>query len=279
MDLPSNALLSAGLAGLAASLACGLGVLPLFIRGIDPARHRGLGYAVAGGLMFSASVYNLILPGMGMDAAADGWTLRAVSPVILGILLGAAFLAITAKLIHHEPAPIKPASGIDFLPAAGLPVRAKAWGGTVGLLVFIAMTIHSIPEGVAVGVAYTADATHMSATGQMGPTMALAIALHNIPEGLAVAIPLRSAGVSLTRCFLAAVFTSLPQPIAAVPAVLLAWFFQPIMPLLMGFAAGAMIFLVLLELIPEALESESPSKTAWAFTLGFCAMLLVQVLL
>ncbi|MEM9415847.1 MAG: ZIP family metal transporter [Planctomycetota bacterium] len=282
MDLPSNALVSAALAGLAAALACGLGVLPLFIRGIDPARHRGLGYAVAGGLMFSASVYNLILPGMGMDPATDGWSLGTVSPVILGILLGAAFLALTAKLIHHDQAHDDLHSGgeaIDYLPAANLPVRAKGWGGTVGLLVFIAMTIHSIPEGVAVGVAYTADAAEKSATGQMGPTMALAIALHNIPEGLAVAIPLRSAGVSIGRCFLAAVITSLPQPIAAVPAVLLAWFFQPLMPLLMGFAAGAMIFLVVLELIPEALESESPGKTAWAFTIGFCAMLLVQVLL
>lgn len=278
MDVLSNTLLAAGLAGVAASLACGLGVFPLFIRGIDPARHRGLGYAVAGGLMFSASVYNLILPGMGMDPAR-GWSLAAVAPVVLGILLGAAFLAITAKLIHHDQAHDDLDDGIDYLPAESRPVRAKGWGGTVGLLVFIAMTIHSIPEGVAVGVAYTADAAHKSATGDMGPTMALAIALHNIPEGLAVAIPLRSAGVSMTRCFFAAVITSLPQPIAAVPAVLLAWLFQPIMPLLMGFAAGAMIFLVILELIPEALESESPGKTAWAFTLGFCGMLLVQVLL
>lgn len=275
MQLPGETLLYAVIAGLLAALACGLGVLPLFIRGIDPARHRGLGYAVAGGLMFSASVYNLILPGMGMDAQG-GWTLRSVSPVIVGILLGAAFLALTARLIHHD----QQHDDLDDPPLIpGTPVRAKGWGGTVGLLVFIAMTVHSIPEGVAVGVGYTADAAGRSATGHMGPTLALAIALHNIPEGLAVAIPLRSAGVSIGRCFLAAVFTSMPQPIAAVPAVLLAWFFQPMMPLLMGFAAGAMIFLVVLELIPEALECESPGRTAWAFTLGFCGMLLVQVLL
>jgi len=269
MDFPVEILVSAGLAGIFASLACGLGVLPLFIKGIDPAKHRGIGYAVAGGLMFSASVYNLILPGMGMDIN-EGWTLRTVSPVILGILMGAMFLAISARLIHHDHEPMDPPAN---------PARAKEWGGSLGLLVFIAMTIHSIPEGVAVGVAYTADAAGKSVSGQMGPTMALAIALHNIPEGLAVAIPLRSAGVSMQRCFWAAVITSLPQPIAAVPAVMLAWFFQPLMPLLMGFAAGAMIFLVIMELIPEALELEKPNKIAWAFTLGFCGMLLVQIVL
>jgi len=116
-------------------------------------------------------------------------------------------------------------------------------------------------------------------TDGLGPTLALAIAIHNIPEGLAVAIPLRGAGASIFRCFLAAVATSLTQPIATIPAVLLAWFFTPLMPVLMGFAAGAMVFLVILELIPEALETESPRRIAWAFTLGFCLMLLVQVVL
>ena len=73
--------------------------------------------------------------------------------------------------------------------------------------------------------------------------------------------------------------TSLPQPAAAIPAVLVAWFFQPLMPLLMGFAAGAMIFLIILELIPEALTTENPRRIAWGFSLGFCFMLLIQVVL
>jgi ZIP family zinc transporter len=96
-----------------------------------------------------------------------------------------------------------------------------------------------------------------------------------VPEGLAVAIPLRAAGASLHKCFWAAVLTSVPQPIAAVPACILAWFFQPLMPLLMGFAAGAMIFLVVLELIPHALEMEKPPVIAWSFSWGFCLMVLV----
>jgi len=292
--MPVNVLIEAVAAGLLASVACGLGVLPLFIKGIDPLRHRGVGYGVAGGLMFSASVYNLILPGLGMTE--HGWTLNGVLPILAGLVMGAAFLALTDRYLHANEDDTAKAK-IDAEQVAALntvkikkPKRWKAWGGRTGLLVFVAMTVHSIPEGVAVGTGYTSDAVQESSAAtnremsqeiakEIGPTLALAIAIHNIPEGLAVAIPLRSAGVGLGRCFIAAFLTSLPQPIACIPAVLLAWFFQPLMPSLMGFAAGAMIFLVVLELIPEALEQDRPVKIAWAFLLGFGGMLLVQVVL
>lgn len=270
--LPLDALSEAVVAGIFACLACGLGALPLAIRSLDPAKHQGIGYATAGGLMFAASVYNLILPALQMGNTQDNFTIANVLPPLIGILLGAAFLALTNHYLEHDH---------DDLAHHAVPDSNKAnpspWGGHLGLLVLIAMTVHSIPEGVAVGTGYTSDAAHL--TENLGPVLALAIGIHNIPEGLAVAIPLRAAGASINRCFWAAVFTSLPQPIAAVPAVLLAWFFQPLMPLLMGFAAGAMIFLIILELIPHALEHEKPTPIAWAFTLGFAAMLLVQVVL
>ncbi len=251
-------------AGVLASLACGLGALPLMIKRLDPAGQRGLGYGFAGGLMFSASVYNLLLPAL--DLGHGGWSINKVIPIVVGIILGAIFLQLAENFAHDSPQN---------------PDRFKQWGGRIGFLVFIAMMIHSIPEGVAVGVGYASDynPNAPAATESLGPTLALAIAIHNIPEGLAVAIPLRGAGASITRCFFAAVATSLTQPLATIPAVLLSWFFTPLMPVLMGFAAGAMIFLVVLELIPEALESESPARIAWAFTLGFCLMLMVQVVL
>ena len=255
--------IKAVVAGLLASLACGLGVLPLMIRRLDPVKHTGLGYAFAGGLMFSASVYNLILPGLTMGT--HGWQLADAAPIIVGTLLGATFLSIAETRVQWRT-------------ERRIAVRWEKWGGRLGILIFLAMTLHSIPEGVAVGVGYTADNRGMMHEG-LGLTLALAIAIHNIPEGLAVAIPLRSQGASFARCFWIAVTTSLPQPIAAIPAVLLAWFFEPIMTLLMGFAAGAMIFLVVVELIPEALHTEKPSRIAWAFTLGFCLMLLIQVVL
>jgi ZIP family zinc transporter len=266
---PPGIILEAVVAGLLASVACGLGVLPLFLPKVDPAKHRGMGYAVAGGLMFSASVYNLILPGL--DMGEHGWQFADVWPIVTGIIVGAGFLAIVEHYLHNLPNPqdLQVGSGSSML---------DRWGGRTGLLVFFAMTCHSIPEGVAVGVGYTYDAVGQT-LGGLGPTLALAIAIHNIPEGLAVAIPMRSAGASLPRCFMAAFLTSLPQPIAAVPAVLLAWFFQPLMPFLMGFAAGAMIFLIIMELIPEALDLERPTRIAWGFLFGFCGMLIIQVIL
>jgi len=259
--------LIAVLAGLAASVACGLGVLPLFIPRLDPKKHIGIGYGVAGGLMFSASVYSLIGPALKMNQFDfQDMAFMDVGPVLLGMLAGAGFLSVSEFYLGRYESRQEEA----FF---------TRWGGRVGLLVFLAMTVHSIPEGVAVGTGYTAGEVERELAAGLGTYVAVAIGIHNIPEGLAVAIPLRSAGASLPCCFTAAFLTSLPQPLAAVPAVLLAWFFRPLMPFLMGFAAGAMIFLVILELIPEALETDTHAHIAWAFMLGFALMLLIQVAL
>ena len=256
--MPETILLESFVAGIVASLACGLGVLPLLIPGLDPERHTGLGYGFAGGLMFAASVYNLILPGLQMERV--DWTVPTVLPVLGGILLGALFLGRTDRWLTRFD--------LDHL--------AHEWGGRVGMLIFLAMSVHSIPEGVAVGVGYASGEVHDTA---LGAYIALAIAIHNVPEGLAVAVPMRSAGASLPRCFWSAVATSLPQPIAALPAAAAAWIFRPLMPVLMGFAAGAMIFLILLNLIPEALHTTPARAIAWSFVGGFGMMLLIQVLL
>lgn len=277
-------------AGLLASLACGVGALPALLRGVNIERHTGLGYAFAGGLMFAASVYNLILPGLRTpdsqtpavaqvtpEANADPtqdpqapappsgpdmqMSLRQVLPVIGGILLGTVFLWAAGRFLPEE--------------REG-PQAWDKWGGRTGVLIFIAMCVHSIPEGVAVGVGYASEGVYHN---HLGSYIALAIAIHNMPEGLAVALPMRAAGASGWTCFVAAFLTSLPQPIAAVPASIASWFFQPLMPVLMGFAAGAMIFLVLMEMIPSALDTEKPVAIGWSFMAGFCLMLLIQVVL
>jgi len=247
------------IAGILASFACGLGALPLAIKSINLEKHTGIAYAAAGGLMFAASVYNLILPGLTLSSSSIH--LAEAVPVIVGIILGAGFLWQTDRYLSPER------------------LEQQSWkrfGNKAELLIFIAMSVHSIPEGVAVGVGYSSEAVY---SNHLGHYIALAIALHNIPEGFAVAVPMRAAGASIWKCFWAAFLTSLPQPIAAVPAAYVSWLFQPIMPILMGFAAGAMIFLVILELIPEALHTSSPIKVSWAFIFGFCAMILVQVVL
>lgn len=154
----------------------------------------------------------------------------------------------------------------------------KPFDSRIETLVLAAMFFHSIPEGVAVGVGYAAE-THGDEFAGLGLYIALAIAIHNIPEGLAVALPMRTHGASIWKCFWFAVFTSLPQRIAAVPASLLVWFFEPLMLPLLGFAAGAMMYLVIDELIPEALKYGSHTSITWAFMVGFSLMVLVQVML
>ena len=255
--MPIDIIINSVIAGILASLACGMGALPLALPGLDLKKHRGVGFSLAAGLMMSASVYNLLLPGLTLNS--HELPTQSILMVVGGIFAGALFLALTERWMHG-----KDTSGFE------------GWGGRRGVLIFIAMCVHSIPEGVAVGVGYAAEPLYNT---NLGSYIAVAIALHNIPEGLAVAIPMRAAGATMSRCFWAAVLTSLPQPIAAGPASILSWFFEPLMPLLMGFAAGAMIFLVLLEMIPEALEETSCRAVAWAFTIGFCGMLILQVML
>ena len=248
--MPYEIILKSLIAGLLASLACGCGVFPLIIRRIDIPSHKGLGYGFAGGMMYAACVYNLILPGLTMQTHALAFS--DVILVIVGILAGSAFLTAASKFLSNKQ------------------FQQSSWnkfGTRSQMLIFIAMAVHSIPEGVAVGVGYASEEVYST---KMGSYIALAIAIHNIPEGLAVAIALRAAGASLSRCFIAAFLTSLPQPIAAVPASILSWIFQPLMPVLMGFAAGAMFFLVLFELIPQALEQDRPLSITWSFILGFC---------
>lgn len=249
-------------AGLVASVACGLGALPVLFRRFDPTRRIGLSYAAAGGLMFAASVYNLLLPAFTLGAE-QGASLLPVLETLFGLGAGCAFIWMVERRLPRE------GQESNFV---------RSLGGRVGALVFIAMTFHSIPEGVAVGVGFASEA-HQVSFDDLGLYIAIAISIHNIPEGMAVALPARAAGASFWKCFLLAFLTSLPQPLASVPASLLVWFFRPLMLPLFGFAAGAMMYLVIVEMIPESLEEEKPTQVAWAFMTGFAAMVLVQVVL
>jgi zinc transporter ZupT len=224
-------------------LATGLGVLPLAIVPRLSRPWQGMMTAAAAGMMLSASVFTLT-----GEALENG----AVWQVLLGLLAGAGFFAWTARLVQSAEWRIGSLSAAE---------------SRQGILVIVAMFIHSIPEGVAIGVGY--------ATGELrfGLLLAVAIAVHNIPEGLAVAMPLRARGISLPRCAAYAIVTSLPQPLAAVPAFLLVSHVQPLLPIGLGFAGGAMIFLVAFELLPESLEQCSRSQVAWSLMLGLTAML------
>ncbi|MBI3494314.1 MAG: ZIP family metal transporter [Acidobacteria bacterium] len=224
-------------------LATGLGVVPFafFKRASD--RWSGVTTAVASGMMLSASVFALADKALRRGNAVE---------VIVGMIAGAAFFAGSANLVSTRR------------------WRLGQWNeasSRQSIVVIATMFVHSIPEGVAIGVGY--------ATGEVrfGLLLAIAIAVHNIPEGTAVALPLRANGASLWSCFWYAILTSVPQPIVAVPAYLLISVAQPLLPASLGFAGGAMIFLVVSELLPESFARCSKPATAWGVTTGLVAML------
>jgi len=228
-------------------LATGLGSIPFVFTKEFPDKVARAGWAAAGGLMLSASVFNLIMPGV-----ADA----GITPVAIGILLGAlVMMGLSRWLDSHE---------LHFGEMSGA-------GAKRVMMVLVTLFIHSFPEGLAVGVAYG------SGEAGLGILMAVAIAIHNIPEGLAVGLPLRAEGVSGWKCVGWAIFSSLPQPLAAIPAYLAVIAFRPILPYAFGFAAGAMIFLVLSEMIPESRADETQRLASAASGMaGFLFMMVLQ---
>lgn len=242
------------LTGIISALATGLGALPVHFLKTNSRIMRGLSSAVAAGMMISASVFSLAQKGIELQ------TKMPIAPyiVMIGLMLGAAFFHYTEKFLEQTKHSQK---------------YLKNGVSKRNLLMFIAMFAHSIPEGMAIGVSF--------ATGdfQFGLVMALAISVHNIPEGIAISLPLKADGVSTRRCALISILTSVPQPLMAVPSALLAWLFTPLLPIGLGFAGGAMIFLVIAELIPEALEEGGKNRTAWGVMVGLTAMLLITTLL
>jgi ZIP family zinc transporter len=231
-------------------LANGLGAVPfLFIKHLPDSWTRA-GWSLAGGLMLSASVFNLIFPGV-----EEGGFL----PVAFGIFVGSGVMALTSKLLNGNEHAV-----------SGLSVESSR----KILLVLITMFIHSFPEGLAVGIAYG------SGEAGLGLLMALAILIHNIPEGTAVAMPLRAEGVSGWKCIGWAIFSGLPQLLAAAPAYLAVVTFRQILPFGFGFAAGAMIFLVMSEMIPTSRMEENQRISSALFgTAGFLIMMLIQTIL
>jgi ZIP family zinc transporter len=228
-------------------LANGLGALPFVFLHYFPEKLARIGWAISGGLMLSASVFNLIMPGV-----ADG----GISPVAVGIFAGAAMMVLTSVWLDHRT----------------FEVAGFSEAGTKRIaMVLVTLFIHSFPEGLAIGVAYG------SGEVGLGLIMAIAIAIHNIPEGLAVALPLRAEGVSGWKCVGWAIFSGVPQLLACVPAYLAVVAFRPVLPYAFGFAAGAMVFLVMSEMIPESRADASQRlSSAIAGMTGFLAMMVLQ---
>ena len=236
------------IAALITALATGLGAIPFFFARNISERWLSISNAIAAGLMLGAS-HSLIVEGMHKG------NYRA----LLGILIGLFFMLILHGWLHQHEADLH----VGELEGAN---AVKA------LLIMGVMTLHSFAEGVGVGVSFGGG-------DALGSLITAAIAIHNIPEGLAISAVLVPRGIKPTRAGLLSIVSSLPQPLMAVPAFLFVTMFVTILPIGLGFAAGAMIWMVFSELIPETLEDLDHSTAALIITLAFTAMVAFQVLL
>lgn len=230
------------LAASGTALATGLGAIPVFMLGARAASLRPLLLGIAAGTMAVASIVGLLLPGLDEGPAAA---------VILGAAAGIAFLALVRGALEARQRHVE---------------RVWSTGVRVSVLVFVVLLVHSLPEGLAIGTAYASD------TAGLSLFVIVAIAAQNIPEGTSVAIPMAAAGFSRSRQFWAAVATSAPQPVGAVVAFLLVRRIEPLLPFSFGFAAGAMLTLVLVELLPTAVR-EGPAAATSGTLAGAAGML------
>ena len=221
----------------------------------------------AGGIMIAASFWSLLSPALSMS---EGGSLPAWLPVATGFLLGGFFLWAADKVIPH----LHPSSPISE--AEGYHPKSKKRST---LLVF-AITLHNIPEGLAVGVAFGAVATGSpSASLAAAVALAIGIGIQNLPEGTAVAMPLRREGMSRRKSFFYGQFSGMVEPIAAIIGVLAVAFMEPILPFALAFAAGAMIFVVVEEVIPGSQENGNNDLATVFLMLGFTIMMILDVAL
>jgi ZIP family zinc transporter len=218
----------------------------------------------AGGVMIAASFWSLLAPAIAMAEAAGG---PPLVPALTGFLLGGVFLrAVDRVLPHlHLERRREEAEGIK-----------TTWGRSV--LLILAITLHNIPEGLAVGVSFGAAAAGIPGTGFAGAVaLALGIGLQNFPEGAAVSIPLRRDGASRLKSFWYGQLSGIVEPVAGVLGAALVFFIQPVLPYALAFAAGAMIFVVAEELIPEAYREGNDHIATTGLMLGFAIMMAMDV--
>ncbi|MDD4796440.1 MAG: ZIP family metal transporter [Eubacteriales bacterium] len=221
-----------------------------------------LGFAA--GVMIAASFWSLLAPAIEMSEAAG--QLPWLAPLI-GFLLGGGFLKLADSILPHVHL------GVSTEKAEGIKTHWKR-----SVLLVTAITLHNIPEGLAVGVAFGAAAAGFpSATVAGAAALAVGIGLQNFPEGAAVSIPLRREGVSRSKSFWYGQASGLVEPIAGVLGAAAVWAMQPILPYALAFAAGAMIYVVVEELIPEAQSSGNSDIATIGTMLGFAVMMVLDV--
>lgn len=218
----------------------------------------------AGGVMVAASIWSLLIPAM---EQAENMGKFSFIPAVVGFWAGVLFLLLLDHIIPHLHLDSDMAEG----PKSSLSKSAK---------LVLAVTLHNIPEGMAVGVVYAAilaGNTDISLTGAIA--LSLGIAIQNFPEGAIISMPLHSRGEGKIKAFVNGALSSIVEPIGAVITILAAGFVTPILPYLLSFAAGAMIYVVVEELVPEMSAGKHSNIGTLCFALGFTLMLALDVAL
>lgn len=220
-----------------------------------------LGFAA--GVMVSASFWSLLLPAVEMQ----GDTNWAVMPAAVGFLAGIGFLLLIDVLTPHlhigTTQPEGPRSSLSRT-----------------TMLMLAVTIHHLPEGMAIGVVLAgAGQANVGVSYASAMVVSLGIAIQNVPEGAVVSIPMRAGGKSRTRSFLMGCLSGIAQPLGAVLVLLLAALFVPLLPYMLAFAAGAMLYVVVEELIPEATNGTHTNLSTIGFAVGFVLMMVLDVVM
>ncbi len=235
-----------------------------FMKGDMSVRLQKSLLGFASGVMVAASVWSLLIPAMDMESESGKW---AVMPAAVGFLLGMGFLLLIDCLTPHLHI------GTDKPEGLHSQLSRTA-------MLALAVTIHNLPEGMAVGVVFAgAD----NATSNISLTSALAvsvgIAIQNIPEGAIISMPMRAEGNSRLRSFLIGSLSGAVEPIGAVAVLLLASLLVPVLPYMLAFAAGAMFYVVIEELIPEASSGQHSNLSTIGFAFGFVLMMVLDVVM
>ncbi len=218
----------------------------------------------AAGVMTAASVWSLLIPAI---EQSDNMGRLAFLPASLGFMAGMMFLLLLDNIIPHLHMFSDEAEGIKIK----LPKNT---------MMLFAVTLHNIPEGMAVGVVCAGmlyGTGNITSAGVLA--LALGIAIQNFPEGAIISMPLRAEGMSRTKAFVMGVLSGAAEPVGAALTILAAGLVVPLMPGLLSFAAGAMIYVVVEELIPEMSEGEHSNSGTVSFAVGFTAMMILDVAL
>lgn len=224
------------------ALATGLGVIPLYFTKNISVRKMSLSSALASGLLLAAA-FDLINEGIKSNAALT----------LLGVIAGATLVYVSRKWLDKRKTPdVGDLAKADLLKA---------------IVIIGVMTIHSFAEGIAVGLSFGGDDL------SFGTMISFVIALHNVPEGLAIGLVLIPKGVKIWKTGLWSIFSSLPQPLMAVPAFLLVLVFEPFLPFGLGLAAGAMVWMIATEVLPDACHKTEPGRIGIALTTGVVFMM------